>query len=467
MASTVDHPAHWSKEFVKHIRAVHFSLATVAVALIILGVPPDEQASRAITQASQIASLSANWAKLRADLLQQAFSKLIGSPISNPTSDFKTIVMTIDAVPPNSAEVAGHAQLQMHVDLNAPGEVSETDSGLHVGASLQRAPENLAQFENWWYDLRRMGLQYLFPDQRPDRSGHSLNRCSAWVNLPDEEERSLPGEPFRFVGFKCTVVQAQPSFLVRDIFGKARYSQPDIEHAPEVRFAGSADEVDGLTFGGTRRLARIYVEVPVSFRPVTLRQDALSSYFGAVTGDFNHAFPDLAVISRTRDYINYIPLSDLVARIAEMVPKTEQDIEVFGLKIPIVDLVTWGTLVLFVVQFYLWLHLHEFGRRRTPSLASLDGAWIGIYSSRMALAAAVSSACVLPICAVVVLTSRYLDSFRVVAGLRHWPLRPVVGMLAGVLLVQFALSAAICRGLVELRRLNGPQPLDPTPSETA
>ena len=61
-----------------------------------------------------------------------------------------------------------------------------------------------------------------------------------------------------------------------------------------------------------------------------------------------------------------ISVQDLPAKTTERIakltkPKENQELEVLGFKGPAAQVTPWGSLTLLGIQFYFWLHLHEFG----------------------------------------------------------------------------------------------------------
>ena len=53
-------PAHWTKDFVEHLRTVHFALVTVAVGLFFLSLRPYDS-RLALKQIQQILQLKSDW----------------------------------------------------------------------------------------------------------------------------------------------------------------------------------------------------------------------------------------------------------------------------------------------------------------------------------------------------------------------------------------------------------------------
>lgn len=113
--------------------------------------------------------------------------------------------------------------------------------------------------------------------------------------------------------------------------------------------------------------------IPEKVLQAHLSEGAFKALYGNwESGNFQEAFPALASIPPE---LNYIPLAQARARIESLQPKSEDIVEVVGLKIPTVELAQWGALIIIGVQFYLWIHLHEFNRRIGSRAPGRDVAW--------------------------------------------------------------------------------------------
>ena len=64
---------HWSKDFVEHLRAVHFALAVVSIVLIVADTTGmDRRLNKALTQVEQISSFEKQWATAPQKIYDQA-----------------------------------------------------------------------------------------------------------------------------------------------------------------------------------------------------------------------------------------------------------------------------------------------------------------------------------------------------------------------------------------------------------
>jgi hypothetical protein len=73
----------------------------------------------------------------------------------------------------------------------------------------------------------------------------------------------------------------------------------------------------------------------------------------------------------------------------------ERGIEISAIKISASDLARWGSVLILAVQFYFWIHLHEFRRKIDPNSPGRDVAWVGVYQSRIgALSVLLTALCI-------------------------------------------------------------------------
>src|SRR4030088_3384081 len=86
--------AHWSVDFVEHLRAVHFGMVTVAAALVILvSCSRDTRISKALTQATQIVEFQSRWNEVQRTVYASA-AKLVNISIEAPTYFIKVAANT-------------------------------------------------------------------------------------------------------------------------------------------------------------------------------------------------------------------------------------------------------------------------------------------------------------------------------------------------------------------------------------
>jgi hypothetical protein len=146
-------------------------------------------------------------------------------------------------------------------------------------------------------------------------------------------------------------------------------------------------------------------EVSVDAVSYTIDESYLSKLFFRdwKRGDFASAFAELNAASLG---IATIDITDAVHRIESEEVASQRDISILGLSIPVSELSRWGALLLVSVQLYFWLHLHELVIKIEPSAEGWDVAWIGLYRTKTAFAAALISACLIPVSAAAALAHK-------------------------------------------------------------
>jgi hypothetical protein len=128
-----------------------------------------------------------------------------------------------------------------------------------------------------------------------------------------------------------------------------------------------------------------------------------------IPGRFQESFPDLSRLSKGLDSLSLEQLED---HIGELRASGSDSVEIFGAKLPVDFLRTWGILILFGVQLYYYLHIRQyhdvFGSERTePSFP-----WIACYESKVSRFVYLASVTVLPVATAVFLPLSQRSEFR-------------------------------------------------------
>jgi hypothetical protein len=393
--------AHWSIDYVEHLRKVHFGLIALSAAvLILLSNSRDSQMSKALTQAIQITEMREHWPDVQRAILERAVQSLKAYPLG------RNYYVTIKARTPRLKN--GIALLVVKVTRE---ELFKFTTWKFPSVSMEFSPRTLSEFSAWWNKLQTDGLQVDIPDLQ-----ETGEKCMAVLGEQDGDSFAPVIDPEgRDVEAECHVGWTDEFFKAATTF----MAQATGSLAPEFGMPSKGGTLPGLqhtyvqtqftnvyewTVGGKKHTTGVVVHIPTGFLSVTFKDASLSGLFPAWgAGSFDMAFRELASVSR--DLTN-IPLSNMQARVAEMQPKGEQEIEAFGLKIPAAEVTMWGLGLLLAVQFYFWLHLHEFNRKVDRSSPGRDVAWIGVYGSRIAFGAMLLSACILPLGALFELVRR-------------------------------------------------------------
>jgi hypothetical protein len=133
---------HWSKDFVEHLRVVHFTLALISLVLLIAGLNGlDSRLPTALTQIQQIAKFEKQWGAVPSRLYEQAMND------NKLKTDWLFGLIVI--LPPDYLR-----QKEMNPLLRVPAD--EILKPLQWKFGDKTVPEQLstlADFRNFWNDL--------------------------------------------------------------------------------------------------------------------------------------------------------------------------------------------------------------------------------------------------------------------------------------------------------------------------
>ncbi len=373
-------PAHWSVDFVEHLRSVHFALVTTAVVLLLISMGKrDQELSKALTDATEIEQMSSSWAKLDESVFLWAVDKFNAHP--NPQTGF-----LLKRSGAGSKEREGSIVSFLY----------QRDRGQHppwaYPQELNDAPTDLHEFRNLWDQLSD-GIAIEVPN-----AGEAPYACEAHVvfsqKSPEQHVRSLGKSPSceTSLPLKEAALEHEAEFnwyLTERMIGNYE------RFVPEFTLTMAAKGLQSPIYGD------LTVTTSYPIQGLSVNQKALQSFFSNPhEGKYPKAFPELEA---STSGMQMLKLNEVVSRLHDMQGRGEPNIEVVGLKLPGAEIRSWGIVLLLSVQFYFWLHLHELGRRIEPSSPGWDVAWIGMYTSLSATLTMLVSVCLLPLSAILFL----------------------------------------------------------------
>jgi hypothetical protein len=360
---------HWSEAFVEHLRTVHLALVSVSVGIVfVIASSKPYDPARALIEVRQILQLQKDWsptwvlANLRTRLVQTAVSKEMPDQI---------FAMTLGQ--PFECELTGPNikrgrvfNCVAHQDWVEPvnrykREIPFTTSYGQRGRllptfSVTTFPTTFWQFRAWWDVLLRDVKSISFAHVIADGTVKGPNPNENWVRYDDEASASPRVAP--------------------------------IDLRLNLTPAGGAYEgkIDG---------DKTTITLPVvAVEECDIDRAALKKIFPDWgTGAFGEAFPDLA---KALGSFYEVSIEDMKDRLAQEAGKGEESFEVFGLKIPVGQLTTWGALTLLSLQVYFYLHLKELFKKLGVDDPGWDIPWIVMYQSRMSKALSLLSCCLIP-----------------------------------------------------------------------
>jgi hypothetical protein len=150
-------PAHWSKDFVEHLRLVHFTLVAVSVAIVIIvkSANPYKPAV-AVRELHQIVELkklwSLQWIRDHSDHDYIAYDSNQKDHV-NPSSesgniDFTTDSITLEAV--ITWPKVDYDDIELFILPQASWTLSDPPHKPHKLVNPRDFPTQLSEFEQWW-----------------------------------------------------------------------------------------------------------------------------------------------------------------------------------------------------------------------------------------------------------------------------------------------------------------------------
>ena len=428
-------PSRWSKDFVEHVRAVHFALIIVSAALAVTyWETHNGDISLAIRQANGIADVAKDWPKTVDKMLHdQLIAEHPNDPGLASASGYRLTVHGTPSDTFDGKKLWGVAGTSIDVKINP---VPDGDDFLRsFNWQFKDPPKNLRDYREFWYSLHN-GIQVVLPDLSQVGCDHSLSptllQYPAQQILAAAAKQNIEWPPPQYK-LSCSVsmihAPAAPPGLVDtgvSISGgnEQNQSSTPVYDCPRdgVTYERSQPDPTGGSFVSINLMAG---EDPLSlpskpckglgafrygvpaFGPVDPQYGPIVQFtitapaklyqigVGRDRKDFDAAFSDLAHFSYSRDTL---PFPDLISQLNEISKHPDASpVEVLGLTIPADEVSSWGLAFLSCLQLYFWLHLHEASKRICPEDEGWSTAWIGIYQSKISLGASVISATALPV----------------------------------------------------------------------
>jgi len=395
-------PVHWSKDFVEHLRTVHFALIATSTALILImqtAKPYDPETVRnAIHEINLLKSQwSPEWLMRRGVKKEEARE---GSEVAKPKvpsddpladvpdksktdfsgigrlSDWNRDPLVPDSTPPNAAlsapDLSAGNQFPIPPTYSFFGTIKSSQQALHFTLrekwiqennaftwSPDQFPDTLTNFEEWWDGMEKRHFRVIFPRTIiMFEAYYHGERGNEFVQMvPD----SLPGEQ-QPVELNLSSLMASLSY----------HDGPFSLHVG--RF--------------------VYVEVSPQFLQPQFAQTRI--------GSFERAFPELKAIS---DSYGPSRLTDIEATLSSEAAKAGDTFEFQGVKFPISNVTIWGVIVLWLIQLYFFIYLKQLSGKLSNADPGWDVPWIGMNTDVLARMLFFLSVILLPCVAVSLLAS--------------------------------------------------------------
>jgi hypothetical protein len=385
-------PAHWSKDFVEHLRTVHFTLIALCLGLIVLAFFPSKfDIKIAHEQALEILRVTNAWdprfieaeaaevvqANVTRAIKAGAFVSVTDQPSANEYAPDSTHAWIRPIFKPPMWVV----KIQIPDELSpGPPPFSEESPRLAVNA-----PRSIASFRRFWDSALAQPLIILpLPP----------NSCLA--------------EPFSHLGRpaqECRVSKHDPSRHPEEVSAYFQVSSKRLDSYFNVNEKWDYEfRVQSSPTSTTEILLPIRTVAQMEFdeQNALVKRSTLWSNKHKMV--FKDAFHELAAVDEPFEDADIATSEKILAAEA----RREGDaFEAVGMKIPAEIALQFGVLFVLGVQLYMWIHLHEFGNRIERD-AGFDVAWIGVYFSRPAQFVFLASLLLLPWATVIILSYKWL-----------------------------------------------------------
>jgi hypothetical protein len=421
-------PAHWSKDFVEHLRSVHFALIVVSAGLILLALTAQAYNPKtASRQLDEIVKLKALWS---AGWLRQNYKPDSIKPSPEPQLKHKEPLIALDT----GQQIEKAAFLYREENgmptplaldfpktpfsetiLLSPSSTTSPNTGPAIWDGLE-FPSTIYAFRKWWGQISTP--QPVLVTIRIASEGILTNKDFVQGRVQLSEIQNLP-------------ITSKTQFHYVRQGDKDDASVADSLKFPVHGFSALIPDVNSNVF------------FPIlEIEQVTVSQASLSKYFADwQPGPFDVAFSDLARAAHDKEMQDLESIGKIISQVTS---QTAETFEAFGMKFPTDKIAIWGIFVLLCVQLYFLTYLRQLSGKLRVDDAGWDVPWIGMNQSLLAVSIFFVSLILLPLLAVVLLARQALYQSRdyvaikscalvsafavsLVIGILSWRSRPKLG----------------------------------------
>jgi hypothetical protein len=423
---------HWSKDFVEHLRAVHFALVIVSVVLITASTSGlDGRLSKALTQIQQIASLEKQWTLVP--------GKVIDHALSEEGQDQWDTRMTVVAPLAYLPRRVAYPKIYVGKDILISPDAWKFDE-----RPFPTDMSTLSDFSDFWNDLHA-GFILRVPERPTYNStcveGVRFTGQDGSVNSIDGTDPAAQGKFFCSFDTGHILSGKSDRRLETKIL---LYTVPGVKSLNpgawlEIASLLPASSAQRMHVKSVELVSRVYVSAR-RYR-MTEREFIPIFHKDWKEGDFATAFAEL---NSAASGVRTLDIGDAVHRIEAEAEASRKDVSILGLNIALSDLSKWGGVLLLSVQLYFWLHLHELANRIEPGAEGWDVAWIGLYTTRLAFLTALVTCSLLPVTAAVCLAVK-------ISILHVYYQKPATAISIVVAVLSALLAVVTYRKLFDLR----------------
>jgi hypothetical protein len=359
LVASIADPTHWSKDYVEHLRAVHFGLVTLSAGLIILVLSSKGyDAATARAEIDEILRLKNAWSP--AWIVQNAEH---GSDVPTNSSSAK------DTLPPHDLHIkdsdflirftwVGSKEQQTYRCILPDENWHNLSKNFFVSPSPTKFPTTIRQFEYWWQELATQ-YRVAIPKQ--------LDSSGSIVRPRNEKHLAMIG-----------------NFSIVD----GHHQSEPVESEP-VKLLLLGDKA----YMGSVRGVSLWIPVIRESVYELTQEDITRTFESMKPGKFVDSFRDLAYASDKRGDLK---LEELAVYIREEANKGPDVVEAFGLKIQSTQISLWGTVLVLGAQLYLFVYLRQLSGKLRADDPGWDVPWICTNPSGLAQTMSFFSISVLP-----------------------------------------------------------------------
>ena len=387
-----------SKDFVEHLRTVHFALIVVSTGLILLAFSSKSYNARtAYREIDEVIKLQHAWSPTWIGQHCRTSSKENGAyaDASIPRRAFQSrnrisgMVRRLVNVKPSNSTVMFVISPENWGCWEKGWRPQQLASGWDVPPAFAEFPNTLSDFRIWWDNIAATHT-FVIPESI-SVEGYLFKRGSieGSADLTDAHTKDPLEEVELSINYEF--IQDPPRgpgpLVSRDPFPFAL--QGELSSSQEEALFGLGESVS----------------FPVAtYREVQVDQgDLVKSFTNWHVGTFEKSFVDLAQAAHGLEDVD---LEEARKIISEEASKGNETFEAFGLKFPAGQITFWGSIVLISIQLYLFLYLKQLSGRLRPDDPGWDTPWIGMEDSFFLTQAAFIGTLLLPCVAILSLGVR-------------------------------------------------------------
>jgi len=388
-------PVHWSKDFVEHLRTVHFTLIAIAVGLSVLVLSSKQyNAVNALVQIEEILDLKRQWSP--------AWMEQFGDTEKQSTElrNLDHFLETNSSVSWSDAGFEG-VIYPKRKSLLLPNEIAvkckfPKENWYQSGFdwSPTKFPETLTDFKAWWGALGQSYVIYL---------PNSISGSGVVENLKESLKNAAE---FPVADFRSTIEERTPQLELQLSLDPQELSDSTDEDGKQQSFSYTARMGDD---GDLMLIVSI-----LTLKRYAVTRETISHHFHNLhAGEFQDTFADLA---RASDAMSDLPLQDIKEFIHDEAAKGPEIFEVFGMKFPAGQVTLWGIILLLSIELYFFTYLRQLAGKLSSDDPGWDVPWIGMDGSTLAQAILFVTLVPLPVAALTLLAVRRAASLFVVSS---------------------------------------------------